>query len=77
MLGGSPKQIVAIETAKKLGYYAILCDYLVDNPGQYKADKFYLVSITDKKAVLEIAKKLNGVLAYTSDPAISVTTFVA
>lgn len=69
--------MLLLRQQKKLGYYAILCDYLVDNPGQYKADKFYLVSITDKKAVLEIAKKLNGVLAYTSDPAISVTTFVA
>ena len=35
LLGGSAQQIVAINTAKKLGYYTVLCDYLTDNPGQY------------------------------------------
>ena len=71
LLGGSAQQIVAIKTAKKLGYYTILCDFLPDNPGQYEADKFYLVSTTDKDTVLEVAKKENidGILAYASDPA--------
>ena len=79
LLGGSAQQIVAIETAKKLGYYTILCDYLVDNPGQYKSDKFYLVSTTDRQKVLEIAKKehINGVLAYASDPAAPTAAYVA
>ena len=53
LLGGSAQQVIAIETAKKLGYYTVLCDFLTDNPGQYAADKFYLVSTTDKDAVLE------------------------
>lgn len=57
LLGGSAQQVVAIETAKRLGCYTVLCDYLPDNPGQYAADKFYLVSTTDKDAVLEVAKK--------------------
>ena len=66
----SAQQVVAIETAKRLGYYTVLCDFLTDNPGQYVADKFYLVSTTDKDAVLEVAQKekVNGVLAYASDP---------
>ena len=65
LLGGSAQQIVAIKTAKKLGYYTVLCDFLPDNPGQYEADKFYLVSTTDKEAVLDVAKKesVGGVLA--------------
>ena len=69
LLGGSAQQVIAIETAKKLGYYTVLCDFLTDNPGQYVADKFYLVSTTDKDAVLEVAQKENvdGVLAYASD----------
>ena len=29
LLGGSTQQIIAIETAKKLGYYTVLCDYLL------------------------------------------------
>lgn len=79
LLGGSAQQIVAITTAKKLGYYTILCDFLEDNPGQYEADKFYLTSTTDKEAVLKIAEdeKVNGVLAYASDPAAPTAAFVA
>ena len=79
LLGGSAQQIVAIETARKLGYYTILCDYLVDNPGQYVADKFYLVSTTDKEAVLNVAQEesIEGILAYASDPAAPTAAFVA
>lgn len=79
LLGGSAQQVVAIETAKKLGYYTVLCDFLEDNPGQYAADKFYLVSTTDKEAVLDVAKKedVDGILAYASDPAAPTAAYVA
>ena len=79
LLGGSDQQVVAIETAKRLGYRTVLCDFLPDNPGQYTADKFYLVSTTDREAVLEVAKKENvdGVLAYASDPAAPTAAYVA
>ena len=79
MLGGSAQQVIAIETAKRLGYYTVLCDYLTDNPGQYAADKFYLVSTTDRDAVLKVAEEENidGVIAYSSDPAAPTAAFVA
>lgn len=79
LLGGSAQQVVAIERAKELGYSTVLCDFLPDNPGQYVADKFYLVSTTDKDAVLGVAKKenVNGVLAYASDPAAPTAAYVA
>lgn len=79
LLGGSAQQVIAIETAKRLGYYTVLCDYLTDNPGQYTADRFYLVSTTDKEAVLEVARKeqVDGVLAYASDPAAPTAAYVA
>lgn len=79
LLGGSAQQVVAVETSKKLGYFTVLCDYLPDNPGQYAADKFYLVSTTDKEAVLAVAKKENidGILAYASDPAAPTAAYVA
>lgn len=79
LLGGSAQQVIVIETAKKMGYYTVLCDFLPDNPGQYVADKFYLVSTTDKEAVLDVAKKenVNGVLAYASDPAAPTVAYVA
>ncbi len=79
LLGGSAQQVVAIETAKKLGFDTVLCDYLPDNPGQYAADKFYLVSTTDKDAVLKVAEfeKIDGILAYASDPAAPTAAYVA
>lgn len=79
LLGGSRQQIVAIKTAKKLGYHTILCDYLPDNPGQYEADKFYQISTIDKKSVYEIAKveKIDGIFAYASDPAAPTAAYVA
>lgn len=79
LLGGSAQQVIVIETAKRLGYYTVLCDFLTDNPGQYAADKFYLLSTTDKNAVLEVAEReqIDGALAYASDPAAPTAAFVA
>lgn len=79
LLGGSAQQVIAIETAKRLGYYTVLCDFLTDNPGQYIADKFYLISTTDKNAVLKVAmdEQIHGVLAYASDPAAPTAAYVA
>lgn len=79
LLGGSAQQIIAIETAKKLGYETILCDYLPDNPGQYHADHFHLVSTTDKEAILKVAmaEQIDGILAYASDPAAPTAAYVA
>lgn len=79
MLGGSAQQVIAIETAKKLGYYTVVCDYLPDNPGQYSADKFYLASTTDKETMLGIAEKesVDGVVAYASDPAAPTAAYIA
>lgn len=79
LLGGSAQQVIAIKTAKDLGYYTVLCDYLSDNPGQYVADKYYNASTTDVEAVYEIAKSenVNGILAYASDPAALPAAIVA
>lgn len=79
LLGGSMQQVVAIEKAKEMGYYTILCDYFDDNPGIEVADKFYQVSTTDMDAVLEIAKKENidGIVCYASDPAAVTQAYVA
>ena len=79
LLGGSAQQIVAIETAKRLGLYTVLCDYLPDNPGQYHADKFYQISTTDKEAILKVAtgENIDGILAYASDPAAPTAAYVA
>lgn len=79
LLGGSSQQVVAIERAHSLGYRTVLCDYLPDNPGQHVADVFYLVSTTNREAVLEVARQegVSGVLAYASDPAAPTAAYVA
>lgn len=79
LLGGSEQQIVAIEEARRRGYRTVLCDYLQDNPGQKHADTFYLVSTTNRGAVLDIATRehVDGVLAYASDPAAPTAAYVA
>lgn len=79
LLGGSAQQLVAIQAAKDLGYYTVVCDYLPDNPGQYIADKYYGASTTDVEAVYNIAKEeqVDGILAYASDPAALPAAIVA
>ena len=79
LLGGAAQQLVAIRAAKELGYYTVVMDYLPDNPGQYEADKFYGESTTDVVAVYRIAKeeKVDGILAYASDPAALPAAIVA
>ena len=79
LLGGSAQQVVAIKTAKRMGYHTVLCDYLPDNPGQYVADRYYNVSTTDVDAVYEVARNegVSGILAYASDPAALPAAIVA
>ncbi len=79
LLGGSEQQIPAIQHAKKLGCYTIICDYLSDNPGQHYADKFYCISTTDKDAISKVAQveRADGIVAYASDPAAPTAAFVA
>lgn len=79
LLGGSSQQVKVIETAKAMGYFTVLCDYLPDNPGQYAADKFYLASTTDQASILQIAKEeqIDGILAYASDPAAPTAAYIA
>lgn len=77
-LGGSKMQLPAIQYAKEQGYYTILCDYLIDNPGKYYADEYHCVSTTDSDAILEIAKKANihGIVAYATDSASPTAAYV-
>jgi biotin carboxylase len=79
LLGGSHGQLPAINEAKKRGLHTILCDYLPDNPGRALVDQYYEVSTTDKRAVLDIAKKheVDAVLAYASDPATITQAYVS
>lgn len=79
MLGGSLYQTYAIKEAKRLGYYVITCDYCPENPGHQFADEYHNVSTTDKEAVLKLAQelKIDGIVAYASDPAAPTAAYVA
>lgn len=79
MLGGSYFQIPAIKKAKEMGIYVITCDYLPNNPGHKISDEYHNISTTNKESVLSLAKKLkiDGILAYASDPAAPTAAFVA
>ena len=78
-LGAAPTQIPPLKYAREQGHYVITCDYLPDNPGHKLADECYNVSTTDKEAVLDLAQRLkvDGIVAYASDPAAPTAAYVA
>lgn len=78
VLGGSHNQIPVIKTAREMGYYVILCDYLEDNPGRKFAHEYYNVSTTDKEAVLVLAEtlKIDGIVPYISEVAAPTAAYV-
>ena len=79
MLGGSLYQVFAIKEAVRMGYHVITCDYLPDNPGHRYSHEYYNISTTDRDAVFELARRLkvDGVVAYASDPAAPVAAYVS
>lgn len=78
-LGGAMQQIPAIKKAKDLGCYVITCDYLPENPGHRYADEYHNISTTDLNGVLSLAKalKIDGIVAYASDPAAPTAAYVS
>lgn len=77
-LGASHFQIPAIQYAKSQGHHVITCDYLPSNPGHAFSDETFEISTTDKDAILTLSKqlKIDGVLAYASDPAAPTAAYV-
>lgn len=79
LLGGSYFQIPSIEMVKRLGHYAITCDYRPDNPGHALADEYHNISTTDREGVLALARKLDidAIVCYLSDPSAPTAAYVA
>lgn len=79
LLGGMRYLVPVIETAHKLGIYVITCDYLPDNIAHKYSDEYCNVSIIDKEAVLEVAKKLeiDGIMSFACDPGVETAAYVA
>lgn len=78
-LGAAPTQTPPIRYAREQGHYVITCDYLPDNPGHALAHESHNVSTTDQDAVLALARRLriDGIIAYASDPAAPTAAYVA
>lgn len=79
LLGGIHYLLPAIETAHRHGYYVITVDFLPNNIAHHFSDEYHNVSITDKEAVLELAKKLkiDGILSFAVDPGVVTAAYVA
>ena len=79
ILGGSRYALPVIEAAKKLGIYTITADYLPDNIAHKYSDEYVNVSIVDKEATLEVARRLNidGIMSFGCDPGVITAAYVA
>lgn len=78
LLGGLRYLLPVIEAAHKEGYYVITADYLPDNIAHKYSDEYCNVSVIDKDAVLEAAKRLNidGIMSFAVDPGVVAASYV-
>lgn len=79
LLGGTRYLIPVIKAAKQMGVWTITCDYLPNNIAHKFSDEYYNVSIIDKKAVLDLARKLSidGIMSFACDPGVVTAAYVA
>ena len=79
ILGGSRYALPVIKAAHELGCYVITCDYLPENIAHKYSDEYCNVSIIEKDAVLEAAKKLkiDGIMSFACDPGVVTAAYVA
>ena len=79
LLGGSRYLLPVIREAHYLGYHVITCDYLPDNIAHKYSDEYHNVSIIDKEAVLELAKRLqvDGIMSFATDPGVLTAAYVS
>lgn len=70
--------IPVIEAAHIQGYHVITADYLPDNIAHKYSDEYCNVSIIDKEAVLEEARRLqiDGIMSFACDPGVISASYV-
>ena len=78
LLGGLRYLLPVIEAAHKLGIYVITCDYLPNNIAHKYSDEYHNVSIVDKEAVLDLARRLeiDGIMSFAVDPGVVTAAYV-
>lgn len=79
LLGGSRYLLPVIEAAQKLGVYVITCDYLPENTAHKYSDEYVNISIIERDAVLNEAKKrgIDGIMSFACDPGVVTAAYVA
>lgn len=79
LLGGLRYLLPVIEEAHKLGVHVITVDYLPDNIAHKYSDEYHNLSILDKEAILDLAKKLgiDGIMSFAVDPGVVTAAYVA
>lgn len=60
ILGASRYSVKSIEAARKAGYYIVAIDREINAEGFKIADEFFVIDITNKIEILEIAKKIRA-----------------
>lgn len=70
VLAGAAVHCKVVETAKRMGIYTIVTDYLADSPAKKLADEAWMLNIVDVDAIVERCKAENvdGVLTFCIDP---------
>lgn len=78
LLGGLRYLIPVIKAAHEQGYYVITADYLPDNIAHKYSDEYCNVSIIDKEAVLDAARRLHidGIMSFACDPGVIAASYV-
>ena len=78
LLGGLRYLLPVIESAHRLGYCVITCDYIPDNIAHKYSDEYHNVSIIDKEAVLALARELqiDGIMSFAVDPGVVTAAYV-
>lgn len=79
LLGGLRYLIPVIKAAHNMGHYVITCDYLPENIAHKYSDEYHNLSILDKEAVLNLAKRLtvDGIMSFAVDPGVTTAAYVS
>ncbi len=70
ILGGASVHVKVVETAKQMGLYTIVTDYLEGSPAKQIADKSYMFNVYDVDNIVQMCKEegVSGVISTHLDP---------
>ncbi len=79
IIGASYLQLPLIKKAKEMGYKTHVFAWAANDVGEAEADRFYPISIVEKKQILEKCKEIGvcGICSIASDLAVITVNYVA